>query len=141
MRDRILACVLAVLTTFGGPPCRAADSLYDDLGGKQGVARIGADSISAYMADPRLAQYFDDINPDWLKPHMVVFLCHVSGGPCAYHGRSMAAAHRGLHIDQAAFDALVEDLQATLRRAGVSFWTQNRLLARLAPMERDIVTR
>ena len=53
----------------------------------------------------------------------------------------MKAAHRGLHVDEAAFDAFVEDLQDAMRQCGIPFWTQNRLLARFAPMEREIVTR
>ena len=39
------------------------------------------------------------------------------------------------------FNALVEDLQDGLDASGVDFATQNRLLARLAPMHNDIVTR
>ena len=37
------------------------------------------------------------------------------------------------------FNALVEVLQASMAAQGVPFATQNRLLARLAPMHREIV--
>ncbi len=137
----MLTRILAVLFVVWTAPCQAAGSLYDALGGQTGVTRISRDAITLYMTDPRLAQYFDNINPDWLMPHFTTFICHVADGPCTYHGRSMATSHRGLHINEAAFDAVVEDLQAALRRNQVPFWTQNRLLARLAPMEREIVTR
>ncbi len=143
MRHRLatyLAHVLAALILFSASS-RADGRLYDSLGGRQGVDRIAEAAISLYMSDPRLHAYFDNINPDWLEQHFAVFICHVTDGPCAYHGRSMAASHRGLHIDEAAFDAVVEDLQAAMRKQNIPFWTQNRLLARLAPMERDIVTR
>jgi hemoglobin len=53
----------------------------------------------------------------------------------------MHDAHKGLHLTNADFNALVEDLQAGMDKAGVSFATQNRLLARLAPMNRDVVTK
>ena len=53
----------------------------------------------------------------------------------------MSAAHKGLHLTNADFDALVEDLQDALDAAGVPFRVQNRLLARLAPMQKDVVTR
>ncbi len=134
---------LVVLIWFGlmAPPSRAGDRLFDSLGGQPGIARIADDAVALYMTDPRLRSYFDNINPDWLKPRFANFICHVTDGPCTYRGRSMAASHRGLHVDEAAFDAVVEDLQAALRRERIPFWTQNRLLARLAPMERDIVTR
>lgn len=53
----------------------------------------------------------------------------------------MRGAHRGLGITQRQCNALVEDLEAAMDRAGVAFRDQNRLLSRLAPMEPDIVTR
>lgn len=133
-----LACVVALAHPHAG---RADTTLYDGLGGKTGVERLGGRAVSLYMTDPRLHAYFDDINPDWLRRSFVTFLCNVSDGGCAYHGRSMAAAHRGLHVDEAAFEAVVEDLQQAMRDQDIPFWTQNKLLARLAPMERAIVTR
>jgi hemoglobin len=53
----------------------------------------------------------------------------------------MYLAHKGLHLDEAQFNALVEGLQAAMDDCDVPFRTQNRLLAVLAPMERDVVTR
>lgn len=53
----------------------------------------------------------------------------------------MAAAHKALGLKDMDFNALVEDLQDGLDASGVDFATQNRLLARLAPMHKDIVTR
>ena len=37
--------------------------------------------------------------------------------------------------------ALVENLQAAMRKEGVPFGAQNRFLAKLAPMKRDTVER
>jgi hemoglobin len=53
----------------------------------------------------------------------------------------MAATHKGLHLHNADFNAVVEDLQKAMDALSIPFPTQNRLLARLAPMQRDIVTR
>lgn len=122
-------------------PAVAGGTLYESLGSRPGITRIMDDALALYLTDPRLHAYFDNINPAWLKPRFVDFVCQVSDGPCRYHGRSMAASHKGLHVDEAAFDAVVEDLQAAMRRENIPFRTQNRLLARLAPMERGIVTR
>ncbi len=141
MRARI-ACLCSLLISIVlAAPVRAEQRLFDGLGGQPGITRIADDAVALYMSDPRLRTYFDNINPDWLKPRFAVYICHIADGPCTYRGRSMAASHRALHIDEAAFDAVTEDLQAALRKARIPFWTQNRLLARLAPMERDIVSR
>jgi hemoglobin len=138
----LLAPVLAMaaLGTALPRPARAEQSLYDKLGAREGVARIVGGALALYFTDPRLRNDFDNINRSWLQPRFESFLCHVAGGPCLYKGRSMAASHKGLHISQARFNAVVEDLQTAMDRANIPFRTQNRLLARLAPIEHDIVT-
>jgi hemoglobin len=53
----------------------------------------------------------------------------------------MTAAHKGLHLNNADFNAVVEDLQAAMDKVGLPFATQNRFLARLAPMQHQVVSR
>ena len=119
---------------------RAAEpTLYDDLGGKEGLTKIVGYAIDSYAVDPRLNGQFDNINYDWLKNRIYLQFCQLTGGPCKYPGRDMYAAHKGLHIDTAAFDAVVEDLEGAMDKVGVPFRTQNRLLALLAPMKTKIV--
>lgn len=65
----------------------------------------------------------------------------VAGGPFVYKGRTMHDTHKGLHLTRYDFNALVEDLQKDMDEAAIPFATQYRLLARLAPMQRDMVTR
>jgi len=43
-------------------------------------------------------------------------------------------------VTRAKFNAVAEDLQTAMERTGLPYWTQNRLMALLAPMQRDIVT-
>jgi hemoglobin len=123
------------------PPARADDTLYADLGGGAGIARIVDFSVAAWLTDPRVRDDFDNINLDRLKTRLADQLCQLAGGPCQYKGRSMAASHKGLHLTRAKFNAVAEDLQDAMERSGVPYWTQNQLLALLAPMQRDIVTR
>lgn len=119
----------------------ADQTLYSRLGGQAGVSRIVDGLMLLCFNDPRLKADFDNINPDRLRTRIGMYVCQVSDGPCTYNGRAMSAAHKGLHIDQARFNAVVENLQTAMDRADVPFWTQNQLLARLAPMQRDIITR
>jgi hemoglobin len=44
-------------------------------------------------------------------------------------------------VTKADMNALVENLQAAMREAGVPFAAQNRLLAKLAPMSGHVVER
>jgi hemoglobin len=129
-----------LLLAAASPPCAAA-TLFDDLGGSDGVARIVADSMSLWLADPRIRRTFADTNTERLKGRIVEQLCQLAGGGCAYRGRDMAAAHKGLHLDTRQFDAMAEDMEIAMERLDVSFWTQDRLIALIAPMRRDVVTR
>ena len=132
--------VLLLLAALLPAPVRAEDTLYGKLGGQPGVARIVEGAVTLFFADPRLRDDFDNIAPARLKTRLADFICQVSGGPCQYRGRSIAASHAALQINRARFNAVAENLQTAMEQAGVPYWTQNRLLALLAPLQRDIVT-
>lgn len=140
MRIKILLMVAAagILPIM---PAQAEDTLYQELGAKPGIDRIVETALALFLADPRIKDEFDNINLERLAKRLADELCVTAGGPCEYKGRSMAAAHQGLGLNRAKFNAVAEDLQTAMERHGVSYWVQNRLMARLAPMQRDIVTR
>jgi hemoglobin len=133
--------LLAAACAFLAGAAKADGSLFAELGGLPVITAVARTAGATFRSDPRIKDYFDNINPDWLRPRLIAFLCHVSGGPCVYPGRAMGPAHKGLHIDAAAFDAFMQDFQAAMVRAGIPAATQDRLLARLLPLGRDVVTR
>jgi hemoglobin len=134
-----LLCV-AVLGLIAAPTF-AADTLYDDLGGQPGIDRIVDASVDNYLADPRIKDIFSESNMDRLRLEFKDQFCQLSGGPCVYKGHDMAAAHKGLHLTNANFNAVVEDLQNAMDKCGVPFSAQNRLLALLASYQHQVVTR
>jgi len=118
-----------------------ASTLYDDLGGGPGVTAIVGGTVDMAAADPSTADKLDNINIPRLKERIVEQICSLTDGPCQYHGISMKGAHTGLDLHDRHFNALVEDMQTAMDKVGVPFRTQNRLLARLAPLHHDIVTK
>ena len=76
----------------------------------------------------------------YLKAKLVDQICQVSGGPCEYKGADMKAAHSNMDITKTNFNALVEVLQKSMDAQGIAFSSQNQLLAKLAPMHRDVIT-
>lgn len=119
----------------------ADDSLYRELGGREAIQRFTNDFYDRMLKDARIAHFFDGINVNYLKHVLADYFCVTAGGPCEYDGVSMRDAHADLGIARADFNALVENLQDAMNAAGVPFGTQNRLLARLAYLHRDVVTR
>lgn len=117
----------------------ADTSLYDAFGGKAGLARLMADFVPRLRADVRIGDFFKDTNPKELQTQLTDQLCVVCGGPCVYDGATMKKAHADMKVGKADFNALVEVLQDSMDAQGITFSVQNRLLARLAPMHRDIV--
>lgn len=122
-------------------PASAQQTLYQGLGGLPGITRIIDETYALLLQDDRVKDDFDNINPQRLKSRLVEQICQITQGPCVYHGRPMAAAHNGLDLTQAKFNAVAEDVQTAMEHVGIPYRTQNRLMALLAPMQRDIVTR
>ena len=116
----------------------ADDRLFKAFHGKEGVARIVDQMIDDTAADPRTAEIFKATDMERLKRTLKEQFCYLLDGPCDYTGRTMKAAHKDQGLQQTDFNILVEYLQAAMRREGVSFRDQNKLLAKLAPMERDV---
>lgn len=135
----------ALLAGFGlaiaAGAAMADDTLFADMGGQDALAKIANDTADNFLADDRIKGTFDNTNMDRFRKMLAEQFCQVAGGPCIYTGHSMREAHKGLHLTNADFNAVVEDLQKAMDKDGVSFATQNRFLARLAPMQHDIVTR
>ncbi|HEY0265296.1 MAG TPA: group 1 truncated hemoglobin [Rhizomicrobium sp.] len=122
-------------------PSAAQDTLFADMGGQPGIDRIVDAAVDNYLADDRIKAIFDESNMARIRAEFKVQFCQVAGGGCVYKGHDMVAAHKGLHLTNADFNAVVEDLQDAMDKAGLAFATQNRFLARLAPMQHQVVTR
>lgn len=134
--------ILAVLSLPGLllPAWAADDTLYAEMGGKDGMDRLVDASVDLYLADDRIKDIFSESNMDRIRAELKDQFCMVADGPCAYKGHDMVAAHKGLHLTDANFNALVEDLQKAMDAQAIPFATQNRFLARLAPMEHQVVS-
>lgn len=138
---KLLKTTLFAALALAATPAFADDTLFADMGGQPGIDKVVDASVDAYLADPRIAALFSESNIDRVRAEFKVQFCQVTGGPCQYAGHDMTAAHKGLHLTNADFNAVVEDLQGAMDKTGIGFATQNRFLARLAPMQRQVVTK
>lgn len=114
-------------------------SLYARLGGKPAITAVVDDFVANVAADARINERFAKANIPRLKTMLIDQLCEATGGPCTYTGKSMAEAHKGMHIREAEFDALVEDLVKSLDKLGVRPQEKNELLSALGAMKPQIV--
>lgn len=117
----------------------ADDSLYQQFGAQPGLVRLMDDFVPRLQADARMRPFFKDVDTVNLKSQLIAQFCEVSGGPCKLKGPDMKKVHAGFDIRKGDFNALVEVLQLSMDAQGIPFTAQNRLLAKLAPMHREIV--
>ena len=115
--------------------------VFEQFGGRKGLTALMDDFMVRLLADARLKVFFENANQTQIKAHLVEQFCVILGGPCSYSGRDMKTTHADLGINRAQFDALVEDLQVAMDMHHIPFRAQNQLLAKLAPMHREIETR
>lgn len=133
------ALLLASAAAFAQTP-PADDGLYQAWGGKAGIRAVMDDFVPRLFDDPRTARFFKGVDRDNLTVQLTDQLCQQSGGPCVYKGKDMKLIHEDLNIGRGDFNALVEILQESMEAKGIPFSAQNGMLARLAPMHREIVT-
>lgn len=117
----------------------ANDSVYQAWGGKAGIRAVMEDFVPRLFTDKRIGKFFEKADRENLIVQLTDQLCYESGGPCVYKGAAMNKIHAGLGIQKSDFNALVEILQVSMDAKGIPFSAQNGMLARLAPMHRDII--
>lgn len=74
------------------------------------------------LSDERICDYFEDVDMDRQAAKQKAFLTMVTGGPASYSGQDMRAGHAHLvrrGLNDSHFDAVVENLAATLKELGV----------------------
>lgn len=146
MKHLLITLAIATLGLAAAPAMAQStapaqnDALYQALGAKPGLQALMEVFVAGLKADPRIGVQFKDTKSSYLQEQLVDQFCVVSGGPCKYQGADMKSAHAGMEINKAQFNALVEVLQVAMDARNIPFATQNQLLARLAPMHRDVIT-
>ena len=114
-------------------------SLYERLGGKTAISAVVDDFVARCAADARINGKFARTDIARLKESLVDQVCEAAGGPCTYSARDMRTTHDGMAVTAGEFDALVEDLVATLDGFSVPEAEKGELLGVLGPMRADIV--
>jgi hemoglobin len=114
-------------------------SLYDRLGGIDAITAVVRAVEDRQLKDDRIKQKFAKTDHDRLTKEFVDQICQDTGGPCAYTGLSMSAAHHNMGVTAGEFEAFVQDVVAVLDDFNVGKAEQDELLNILAPMRGDIV--
>jgi hemoglobin len=132
-----LGCLcLAGSVALAGP---GAPTLFESIGGEAKLRAAMHEFVLIIESDDRIN--FTFANTDLKKFEELLYeqFCNITQGGCKYTGRDMYTAHAKLNINNAEFNALTEDLYEAFDRVHVPYRLQNKVVAMLAPMERDVV--
>lgn len=98
-------------------------SLYERLGGEAAVDAAVDIFYRKVLSDDRINQFFDGVDMERQAAKQKAFLTMAFGGPNRYTGQDMRKGHAHLiakGLNDTHFDAVVEDLAATLRELKVA---------------------
>lgn len=135
----VMAEVYAQNPNLGNTPMEGT-ATFEAFGGKEGLIKIMDDFMIGLIADPRTKPFFDNNKQTFIKAMLVEQMCELMNGGCKYPGRDMKSSHTNMKVNREGFNALVEQFQFAMDKHNVPFSAQNKLLAKLAPMYRDIET-
>lgn len=116
-------------------------STYKAFGEKAGLVKVVDDLILNLLADKKTKAFFEKADLERIKEKLVEQFCVALEGPCTYTGQTMKRAHKDHDITTAHFLALVESLQLAMNKNNIPQRAQNILLAKLAPMHKDVITK
>jgi hemoglobin len=115
------------------------ESLYERLGGTEGITKIASDTVDLHLDNPRIAPRYADKDVAALKNGAATFFIAGTGGPNVYQGKDMLATHKGMNIDDAEFNAVLDDILIALDRNGVAQREKEEVLFVLYSMKPEIV--
>jgi hemoglobin len=129
---------------LAGPTARAQEkSLYERLGGEPAITAVVDDLTSRAAGNAKVnflrGGKYASIDLTRFKKHLVNMIAAATGGPQKYTGRDMKTTHKGMAISDAEFDALAEDLVASLDKFKVPAKEKSELLKIVASTRADIV--
>ena len=97
-------------------------SLFEQLGGEAAVDAAVEVFYKKVLEDHRIYRFFDNVDMEKQAAKQKAFLTMAFGGPSDYSGKDLRAGHAKLvkmGLDDSHFNAVLENLEATLIELGV----------------------
>jgi hemoglobin len=117
-----------------------AESLYERLGGSEGITRIASDALDNHLVNPRIKARYENLdNLEAVRQGAANFFISATGGPDVYEGKNMLDTHKGMNIDEGEYLAVIDDILDALDKNSVEQREQEEVLFALYSMRREIL--
>jgi len=119
-------------------------TIYEKLGGAEGVSVIVEEIVEQHIKNEHIKHYFIPLkeNPEYFnqfKQHVKDFLSSGTGGKEEYKGRDMSTAHKGLNLSEADFLHAIDDILLVLDAHKIDRGSRNEILATLYSMKGSVI--
>jgi hemoglobin len=117
-------------------------SLYERLGGYDGIAGFANDLLPRLQADSQLGRFWQNRGDDGIareKQLLIDYLCSVAGGPVYYTGRDMKSSHKGMKISESDWSIFLQHAGATMQALQVPKQECDEVVAFVLSLKADIV--
>ena len=114
-------------------------SLYERLGGSEGIQNIANDLVELHASNPVIGKRFLTTDKSAAKKSAAEFFISGTGGPNVYTGKDMVSVHKGMNISPEEFLAVLEDAMAALTKNGVGEAEKQEVLAVFFSMRDDVM--
>lgn len=116
-----------------------SESLYERLGGTEGITKIASDLVDNHLANKAIATRFAESEVADLKNGAATFIITGTGGPEVYKGKDMLETHKGMNISAAEFLAVLDDALSALQKNDVGQREQEEILYIMYSMKSLVV--
>ena len=115
-------------------------TLYQRLGGADGMARLVDDVVAAHLANPLIKTRYEQIKDmAHVKQLSREFFTAGSGGPSSYTGKGMLAAHKGMNVSEQEFLAVIDDIVGAMSKNNIADDAKKDVLAILYSLKGEII--
>jgi hemoglobin len=117
-------------------------SLYERLGGYDGITAFANDLLARLRADSQLGRFWQNRGDDGIareKQLLIDYLCSSAGGPMYYTGRDMKTSHKGMKISEGDWSIFLQHAGATMDALRVPAPERDDVVAFVLSIKEDMV--
>jgi len=117
-------------------------SLYDRLGGYDGIAGFANDLLPRLQSDTQLGRFWQNRGEDGIareKQLLIDFICSNAGGPVIYTGRVMMTSHKGMKISESDWSIFLGHAGDTMEALNIPKQECDDIVAFVLTLKDDLV--
>ncbi len=120
----------------------AVKSLYERLGGYDGITAFANDLLPRLQADSQLGRFWQNRGDDGLareKQLLIDYLSASAGGPMYYTGRDMKTSHKGMKISESDWSIFLRHAGAAMEALQIPKQECDEIAAFVLTLKADVV--